>query len=134
MRHATSKLLTCSSKSLILQVCYVVDVMYCKCQLTHALAEKLHVTLLFLTLLFVIMTVMTAVSASFKHGNIAGDQEEMAAEKKLLRAEVASLKRQAAEQRMSLQIIQHDVHQVRSVLNRCRNEVNAQSCTDSAWF
>ncbi|DBB07098.1 TPA: hypothetical protein ACH3X1_011679 [Trebouxia sp. C0004] len=41
----------------------------------------------------------------------AGDQEEMAAEKKLLRAEVASLKRQAAEQRLSLQMMQHDVHQ-----------------------
>jgi len=65
--------------------------------------------------------------AKFEHGIIAGDQEQMAAEKKLLTAEVASLKRQTAEQRMSLQIIQHDVHQVKSLSNRCTHEVNAQS-------
>ncbi len=99
--------------------------------LTHALADLQHVILLFLPLLIMIicMTVRTAVLSIvfFEHGNIAGDQEQMAAEKKLLRAEVASLKRQAAEQRMSLQMIQHDVHQVRSVSNRCTSEVNAQS-------
>lgn len=72
--------------------------------------------------------------ASSEHSNIAGDQEETAAEKKLLKAEVASLKRQAAEQRMSLQIIQHDVHQVRSLLNRCTSDADAQTGTHSAWF
>ncbi|KAA6430051.1 MAG: hypothetical protein FRX49_00482 [Trebouxia sp. A1-2] len=53
-------------------------------------------------------------AADMQHPKLdsAGEQEETAAEKKLLRAEVASLKRQAAQQRKSLQIIQHDVHQV----------------------
>ena len=67
-----------------------------------------------------------------EHGIIAGGQEQMAAGKKLLRAEVASLKRQTAEQRMSLQIIQHDVNQVRSFSNKCTSEVNAQLCVYSA--
>ncbi|KAL0018930.1 hypothetical protein WJX79_001773 [Trebouxia sp. C0005] len=56
----------------------------------------------------------TEAEAKHQHPKLdsAGEQEETAAEKKLLRAEVASLKRQAAQQRKSLQIIQHDVHQV----------------------
>lgn len=104
--------------------------------LAYALADLQHVILLFLPVSVVIisMTVMTAVLANLEHGNIAGDQEETAAEKKLLRAEVASLKRQAAEQRMSLQMIQHDVLQVKSVFNRCTSDVDAQSCMYSALF
>ena len=90
--------------------------------------------MLFSLLSGIIMTVMTALLATSKHGNSAGDKAEMAAEKKLLRAEVASLKRQAAEHQMSLQIIQHDVHQVRSLLNRCTSEANVQSCLYSTWF
>ena len=90
-----------------------------------------HVILL-ISAQLVIIIFMTG--GNLEHGIIAGEQEETAAEKKLLRAEVASLKRQAAQQRKSLQIIQHDVHQVRFVLNRCMSEVNAKSYTHSAWF
>ena len=49
---------------------------------------------------------------------IAGRQQ-LAAEKKLLKAEVASLKRQAAEQLATLRMLQREYDQVKLALTAC---------------
>ena len=65
---------------------------------------------------------------------IAGMQQ-LAAEKKLLKAEVASLKRQAIEQLATLRMLQKEYDQVKLALTPCANTsiLRTWRTTISAW-